>query len=58
MSLADELGKLSELRASGGLTDEEFQRAKQRLLGLQVGRRQSLGKAQERRIDGVHVRSP
>jgi phage shock protein PspC (stress-responsive transcriptional regulator) len=32
MSLADELGKLSELRATGGLSEEEFQRAKQRLL--------------------------
>jgi phage shock protein PspC (stress-responsive transcriptional regulator) len=32
MSLADEISKLSELRASGGLTEEEFQRAKQRLL--------------------------
>jgi phage shock protein PspC (stress-responsive transcriptional regulator) len=32
MSLADDLGKLSELRASGGLSEEEFQRAKERLL--------------------------
>jgi phage shock protein PspC (stress-responsive transcriptional regulator) len=32
MSLADELGKLSELRASGGLSEEEFQHAKDRLL--------------------------
>lgn len=32
MALADELGKLAELRASGGLTDEEFSLAKQRLL--------------------------
>jgi len=32
MSLVDELGKLSELRASGGLTEEEFTRAKERLL--------------------------
>ena len=32
MSLADELSKLSQLRANGGLTDEEFQRAKERLL--------------------------
>jgi phage shock protein PspC (stress-responsive transcriptional regulator) len=32
MSLVDELGKLSELRASGGLTDEEFARAKERVL--------------------------
>ena len=32
MSLADELHKLDELRTRGVLTDEEFQRAKQRLL--------------------------
>ncbi|HWS63131.1 MAG TPA: PspC domain-containing protein [Steroidobacteraceae bacterium] len=32
MSLADELGRLAELRANGGLTDEEFSRAKERLL--------------------------
>jgi phage shock protein PspC (stress-responsive transcriptional regulator) len=37
MSLADEISKLSELRASGGLTDEEFQRAKQRLLSESPG---------------------
>ncbi|MDP9007253.1 MAG: PspC domain-containing protein [Pseudomonadota bacterium] len=38
MALADELGKLAELRASGGLTDEEFTRAKQRLLGAEQAR--------------------
>jgi phage shock protein C len=32
MTLADELTKLDALRASGALTDAEFQRAKQRLL--------------------------
>jgi phage shock protein PspC (stress-responsive transcriptional regulator) len=32
MALADELGKLAELRANGGLTEEEFARAKERLL--------------------------
>jgi phage shock protein C len=32
MTLADELSKLSELRAKGGLTEEEFARAKERLL--------------------------
>ena len=32
MALADELSKLAELRASGGLTEEEFKRAKERLL--------------------------
>lgn len=32
MALADELGKLSELRANGHLTEEEFSRAKERLL--------------------------
>jgi len=32
MSLADELSRLAELRSSGGLTEEEFARAKERLL--------------------------
>ncbi len=32
MTLSDELSKLAELRASGSLTDEEFTRAKERLL--------------------------
>src|SRR5450631_2562605 len=32
MTLADELGKLAELRAKDGLTEEEFKRAKERLL--------------------------
>ena len=32
MALADELSKLAELRASGGLTEEEFTRAKEHLL--------------------------
>jgi phage shock protein C len=32
MALADELSKLTELRANGGLTEEEFTRAKERLL--------------------------
>jgi phage shock protein PspC (stress-responsive transcriptional regulator) len=32
MSLGDELSKLAELRASGSLTEEEFRRAKERLL--------------------------
>ena len=32
MSLSDELNKLAELRASGTLTEEEFTRAKERLL--------------------------
>ena len=35
MTLSDELAKLAELRASGTLTDEEFARAKERLLGAQ-----------------------
>jgi phage shock protein PspC (stress-responsive transcriptional regulator) len=35
MSLSDELGKLSELRQSGALTEEEFARAKARLLNAQ-----------------------
>ncbi len=32
MSIADELSKLDELRTRGALSDDEFQRAKQRLL--------------------------
>jgi phage shock protein PspC (stress-responsive transcriptional regulator) len=32
MPLADDLGKLSELLANGALTEEEFKRAKERLL--------------------------
>jgi phage shock protein C len=32
MTLGDELSKLAELRASGSLTEEEFTRAKERLL--------------------------
>jgi len=35
MALADELGKLAELRANGGLTEEEFKRAKERLLNTE-----------------------
>jgi phage shock protein C len=35
MSLGDELSKLEELRARGVLTDEEFVRAKARLLGAE-----------------------
>jgi phage shock protein PspC (stress-responsive transcriptional regulator) len=34
MALADELSKLAELRANGGLTEEEFTRAKERLLNI------------------------
>jgi phage shock protein PspC (stress-responsive transcriptional regulator) len=33
MALADDLGKLAELRANGTLTEEEFKSAKERLLG-------------------------
>ncbi len=32
MSLADDLAKLESLRSAGALSDDEFQRAKQRLL--------------------------
>src|SRR5487761_2521766 len=32
MTLAEELNQLAELRAKGGLTEEEFTRAKERLL--------------------------
>jgi phage shock protein C len=35
MALSDDLNKLAELRASGALTEEEFARAKARLLDAQ-----------------------
>jgi len=38
MALADELNKLAELRANGGLTEEEFTRAKERLLSIEQTR--------------------
>jgi phage shock protein C len=38
MSLADELSKLAELRAKGGLTEEEFTRAKERVLSTEQPR--------------------
>ena len=38
MALSDELGKLAELHAGGGLTDEEFKRAKERLLNAEQTR--------------------
>ena len=38
MRLADELSKLAELRANGGLTEEEFKRAKERLLNTEQTR--------------------
>ena len=38
MALADELSKLAELRANGGLTEEEFKRAKERLLNTEQPR--------------------
>jgi phage shock protein C len=33
MALSDELNRLAEMRAAGTLTEEEFKRAKERLLG-------------------------
>jgi phage shock protein PspC (stress-responsive transcriptional regulator) len=38
MTLADELSKLAELRAKGDLTEEEFKRAKERLLNTEQTR--------------------
>ena len=35
MALADELSKIAELRANGGLTEEEFKRAKELLLNTE-----------------------
>lgn len=37
MSISEELGKLGELHERGVLTDEEFARAKSRLIGAQGG---------------------
>jgi len=38
MTLADELSKVAQLRANGGLTEEEFKRAKERLLNTEQTR--------------------
>ena len=38
MALADELSRLAELRANGGLTEEEFRRAKELLLNTEQTR--------------------
>jgi len=38
MTLPDELSKLSELHANGALTEEEFKRAKERLLNSEQTR--------------------
>ena len=38
MPLADELSKLAELRAKGGLTEEQFVRAKERVLSAEQAR--------------------
>ena len=38
MALADELGKLAELHANGGLSEQEFIRAKERLLNTEQPR--------------------
>jgi len=38
MALADELNKLAELRSNGGLTEEEFARAKEHLLNTEQTR--------------------
>jgi phage shock protein PspC (stress-responsive transcriptional regulator) len=45
MTLSDELSKLAELRASGTLTEEEFARAKARLLNEQGGQGAQAGQA-------------
>jgi phage shock protein C len=38
MTLADELSKVAQLHANGGLTEEEFKRAKERLLNTEQTR--------------------
>ena len=38
MTLGDELSKLAELRSSGSLTEQEFMRAKERLLNSEQAR--------------------
>src|SRR3984957_4798694 len=46
MVLADELGKLAQLRANGGFTEEEFTRAKETLLnGGESGANDPVGSA-------------
>lgn len=43
MSISEELGKLGELHQRGVLTDDEFARAKSRLIGSQGGTASSSG---------------
>jgi phage shock protein C len=38
MTLAEELSRLAELRANGGLTEEEFKRAKEHILNAEQTR--------------------
>lgn len=38
MALADDLSRLAELRANGGLTEDEFKRAKERVLNPETAR--------------------
>ena len=45
MSISDELGKLGELRQRGVLTEEEFARAKARVLGAAGERPEAAGAA-------------
>jgi phage shock protein C len=54
MTLSEELSKLSELRASGALSEEEFASAKSRLLNAQ-GANASGPRADEPVIAGVNA---
>jgi phage shock protein PspC (stress-responsive transcriptional regulator) len=55
MSLSDELSKLSALRASGALSEEEFASAKARLLNATPGAGASAARAEEPLIAGVNA---
>jgi phage shock protein PspC (stress-responsive transcriptional regulator) len=53
MSISEELGKLGELHQRGVLTDEEFARAKSRLIGAQGGSASSSSSAPQSNLPFV-----
>ena len=55
MTLSEELGKLGELRASGALTEEEFTRAKERLLNASGADARAGVRAQEPAVSAVNA---
>lgn len=51
MSMAEEIGKLNELKQSGAISEEEYQKAKESLLATQ----QPVGQKVKRALDGITV---